>query len=62
MEQQRLRATFIRVGHPSGVILVSAQALSRGNALDIARASLYRSARRLFQGEVPYRAGSAASA
>ena len=52
----------IRVGHPSGVILVSAEVLSRGNTLDVPRASVYRTARRLFQGEVLYRASSAASA
>jgi 2-methylaconitate isomerase len=61
----------IRVGHPSGTILVAADVHDRGGAPggapDVAAATVYRTARRLFQGEVLYvpsrpRAASAASA
>ena len=51
----------IRVGHPSGVTLVSAEVTPRGNSLDVRRASVYRTARRLFRGEVFYGAGAVVS-
>lgn len=55
--------TPLRIGHPSGVILVSASVQDRDGTLHVPYATVYRSARRLFQGEVLYReAASAATA
>jgi len=45
----------LRVGHPSGMLLVDAAAELRDGAAFVPQASLYRTARRLFQGEVLYR-------
>ena len=45
----------IRIGHPSGVIVVAAQVERQGEALQARHASAYRTARRLFKGEVYYR-------
>lgn len=42
----------IRVGHPSGVLLVDAQMTSRSGEVFIEAATLYRTARRLFEGNV----------
>jgi 2-methylaconitate isomerase len=44
----------IRVGHPSGTILVAAEVEGGGAALRATAATVYRTARRLFQGEVLY--------
>jgi 2-methylaconitate cis-trans-isomerase PrpF len=47
----------LRIGHPSGTILVAAQAdTAPDGAVEIRHATVYRTARRLFQGEVLYRA------
>ncbi len=46
----------IHIGHPSGVILVDAEISKRPESIHIERATVYRTARRLFQGEVLYRA------
>jgi len=46
----------IRIAHPSGVTLVGAEAEVTATGTRIARATIYRTARRLFQGEVLYRA------
>lgn len=46
----------IRIGHPSGVILVDAQVRETNHGIEVPRAAVYRTARRLFQGEVLYRA------
>ncbi len=46
----------IRIGHPSGVTLVDAEVSQTPDGPHIERATLYRTARRLFQGEVLYRA------
>lgn len=45
----------IRIGHPSGVIVVAAQVERQGETLQARHASAYRTARRLFKGEVYYR-------
>ncbi len=45
----------IRIGHASGVILVDADMSETPEGIRIDRATLYRTARRLFQGEVLYR-------
>ncbi len=45
----------IRIGHPSGMLLVDAETEQRDGLPFVPRASLYRTARRLFQGEVLYR-------
>ena len=46
----------LRIGHPSGVVLVDAETEARGNAVHVRHATVYRTARRLFSGEVFYRA------
>jgi len=46
----RSAAGSLRVGHPSGVIVVEAQSDPRSG--EVRHASVYRTARRLFQGEV----------
>ena len=45
----------IDIAHPSGVIRVGAQVEQRGNEVGIAFASVYRTTRRLFEGNVFYR-------
>ncbi len=50
------RAGAVRIGHPSGVVLVDAEVEMDGNAAHIRHATVFRTARRLFQGEVFYRA------
>lgn len=45
----------IDIAHPSGVIRVGAQVEQRGNEVGIAFASVYRTTRRLFEGNVLYR-------
>ncbi|MDA4848433.1 2-methylaconitate cis-trans isomerase PrpF family protein [Hoeflea poritis] len=49
------RGNEIRIGHPSGVTLVDAEMRQTPDGVHIERATLYRTARRLFQGEVLYR-------
>jgi 2-methylaconitate cis-trans-isomerase PrpF len=44
----------IRIGHPSGSILVAAETRIEAGAVGVAAATVYRTARRLFQGEVLY--------
>jgi 2-methylaconitate cis-trans-isomerase PrpF len=46
----------IRIGHPSGVVLVAADVHRDSGEIAVVSASVYRTARRLFQGEVLYRA------
>jgi 2-methylaconitate isomerase len=46
----------LRIGHPSGIVMVEAQP-DRASG-QVRHASVYRTARRLFQGEVLYREGS----
>lgn len=48
----------LRIGHPSGVILVSASVWAQDGRLDVPYATVFRTARRLFQGEVLYRAAA----
>jgi len=59
---QRLTATsqeeVIRIGHPSGVVLVGAETETRADGVHINQATVFRTSRRLFQGEVFYRAQS----
>ena len=50
------RAGTVRIGHPSGVVLVDAAVERNGNTANIRHATVFRTARRLFQGEVFYRA------
>lgn len=45
----------IRIGHSSGVTLVNAEIRRSPEAVHVERATLFRTARRLFQGEVLYR-------
>jgi 2-methylaconitate cis-trans-isomerase PrpF len=53
-------ASDIRIGHPSGVIVVDAAVRETNRGIDVPHATVYRTARRLFQGEVLYRAAAAA--
>lgn len=58
LAQQMLQPTqsgAIRVGHPSGMLMVDATAEVTAGVAVVAQASLYRTARRLFQGDVFYR-------
>jgi 2-methylaconitate isomerase len=48
----------VRIGHPSGVIVVDAQVRTENEAFHASYATVYRTARRLFQGEVFVRAGA----
>ncbi len=48
-------AETLRIAHPSGVILVGAHAEQRDGLSHIAHATVYRTARRLFEGNVLYR-------
>jgi 2-methylaconitate cis-trans-isomerase PrpF len=52
----------LRIGHPSGVMLVAADVRMVGNRIEVPSATVFRTARRLFQGEVLYRAPLAAAA
>lgn len=45
----------LRIGHPSGVILVDAETEIAAGAILVRHATVYRTARRLFTGEVYYR-------
>ena len=44
----------IRIGHPSGNILVAAEVNATADGISVPYATVYRTARRLFQGEVLY--------
>lgn len=57
----RATGADIRLGHPSGTILVAAEVTGAGAALHVPSATVYRTARRLFQGEVLYRLPRASS-
>jgi 2-methylaconitate cis-trans-isomerase PrpF len=50
--------TTVRIGHPSGSILVDADVDSDGDTLRVRSAAVFRTARRLFQGEVLYPASA----
>ena len=54
-----LRATArmgpLRIGHPSGVVLVDAETDAEAKGVHVRHATVYRTARRLFTGEVYYR-------
>jgi len=52
----------LRIGHPSGVILVSASVQAQDGVLHVPYAAVFRTARRLFQGEVLYREAIRAAA
>ena len=45
----------LRIGHPSGVVQVDAAMERRGDAVQVPSATVYRTARRLFEGNVLYR-------
>lgn len=45
----------LRIGHPSGIVLVDAGIETRGAGVHVLHATVHRTARRLFQGEVLYR-------
>jgi len=49
----------IRIGHPSGVIVVAAEVVREGDGFAVRHGTAYRTARRLFQGEVLYRVSAA---
>ncbi len=46
----------LRIAHPSGVVMVDAGVEDRPDGIHVRHATVYRTARRLFQGEVLYRA------
>ena len=48
------RTGTLRIGHPSGVVLVAATVATRQGAIHVSQATVYRTSRRLFQGEVLY--------
>jgi 2-methylaconitate isomerase len=48
-------AAPVRIAHPSGSILVAAAVTQEGDAWRVPSATVFRTARRLFQGEVLYR-------
>lgn len=50
------RSGPLRIGHPSGVVLVDADVETTPEGVKILQGTVYRTARRLFQGEVFYRA------
>jgi hypothetical protein len=50
------RSGPVGIGHPSGVVLVDAEMESRPGEVRVRHATVYRTARRLFTGEVYYRA------
>jgi len=52
------RAGDVRIGHPSGVVLVAAEVRDGAAGLEAPYATVYRTARRLFQGDVFYRTPS----
>ncbi len=52
----------LRIAHPSGIILVDAEAETRPGGVHIRHATVYRTARRLFTGEVFSRLSGAAHA
>jgi 2-methylaconitate cis-trans-isomerase PrpF len=45
----------LRIGHPSGVVLVDAETDPEADGVHVRHATVYRTARRLFTGEVLYR-------
>ena len=45
----------LRIGHPSGVVLVDAETDPEAESVHVRHATVYRTARRLFTGEVYYR-------
>lgn len=45
-------AVPLRIGHPSGAIMVDADTRTEHGATSVSRVTMYRTARRLFQGEV----------
>ena len=49
----------IRIGHPSGVIVMAADVVPEGDGFTVRHGTAYRTARRLFQGEVLYRLSAA---
>lgn len=51
----RAQSGPLRIGHPSGVILVDAETEIAAGAVLVRHATVYRTARRLFTGEVYYR-------
>ncbi|MEM9106279.1 MAG: PrpF domain-containing protein [Pseudomonadota bacterium] len=51
----KIRNGDIRIGHPSGVTLVDAEIRQGSDGVLVERATVYRTARRLFQGDVLYR-------
>lgn len=62
MLRQEAHAGPLRIGHPSGVVLVDADVETREDGVHVRQATVYRTARRLFQGEVLYRAPRALAA
>jgi 2-methylaconitate cis-trans-isomerase PrpF len=52
----------LRIAHPSGVMMVAADVSAAGNRLEVRSATVFRTARRLFQGEVCYRVSHAQAA
>jgi 2-methylaconitate cis-trans-isomerase PrpF len=47
----------VRIGHPLGVIVVAADGSAGANGPEVAHATVFRTARRLFEGRVFYRDG-----
>jgi hypothetical protein len=48
------RSGDLRIGHASGVVLVAADVRVTNGGIEVPYATVYRTARRLFQGEVCY--------
>ena len=55
MLAEAARSGDVRIAHPSGVVLVAADVEAGRGGVHIRHATVYRTARRLFQGEVLYR-------
>ncbi|HYZ62677.1 MAG TPA: PrpF domain-containing protein, partial [Acetobacteraceae bacterium] len=54
--RESARSGPLRIGHPSGVVLVDAETEPAPDGVHVRHATVYRTARRLFTGEVYYRA------
>lgn len=51
-----IRGDDVRIGHPSGGLTVDADVIESATGVEVVSATLFRTARRLFQGQVLYRA------
>jgi 2-methylaconitate cis-trans-isomerase PrpF len=58
MLPEAARSGPLRIGHPSGVVLVDAEIDDTPGGVRVTQATVYRTARRLFQGEVLFKRSS----